>query len=129
MLTVKQITLSGIEFLWEAVNVQFMPAIRPDGKVAGPHEGGSGYEPAAVHFNQSGGGDQIKIGGGTVFVMNDHGKTVSRYDLGASEVPLVAGIDPHMTALGRTHADSFPPIVPGPDRFPASGVVGGRLSA
>jgi len=91
MLTVKQITLSGIEFLWEAVNVQFMPSIAGATHAADPI-------PAEVHFNQPGGGDQIRIGGGTVFVMNDHGKTVSRYDLGASEVPLVAGIDPHMTA-------------------------------
>jgi hypothetical protein len=32
--------------------------------------------------------DERPLTGGTIFVMNEQGKTVSRYDLGASPVPI-----------------------------------------
>lgn len=36
------------------------------------------------------GAPELPLTGGTVFVMNDNGKTVGRYDLGASMIPLEA---------------------------------------
>lgn len=48
--------------------------------------------------------DGVPFTGGTIFVMNAAGKTVSRYDLGASPVPLVGdGLrDPRLKGLAQT---------------------------
>lgn len=78
MLTVKHISLCGKETIYPAFTVEFRPA---DSK---PKQ-----EPPAknsvVAFTES---HYVvaELGDGTVFVMNEHGKTVSRYDIGASMV-------------------------------------------
>jgi len=94
MFTVKQITLSGIENIWECHTVQYYPATaRPEPQTSDvkPFCGGD-----AVAMNVVGGDAPVEIFGGTVFVMNSAGKTVSRYDLGPSTVRF--GDDPHCTA-------------------------------
>ena len=88
MLTVKQITLAGDEYLWPASNVRFVPGrLVPTDANAGapvpPHE--------LVFWTPDG---EVSIRGGTVFVMNDLGKTVSRYDLRASKIPILDTIAP-----------------------------------
>lgn len=78
-MTIKHITISGYEYLFEAANVQFIPEnVQPLPK---------GSTPARVVFHPAGviADDQpIALTGGTVFVMNSFGKTVSRYELGDS---------------------------------------------
>ena len=73
MLTVKHVRLSGQEDLYQSVTVWYSPIENqtPDGR------------PAMITMDL---GDPLT--GGTVFVMNDAGKTVARYDLGASMVPV-----------------------------------------
>lgn len=92
MMTVKHITLSGEEYIYPTTHVNFVPD-------------------AALNqvVNQVGGKDTVwlyppdhpaqPLNGGTVFVMNEHGKTVSRYDLGA----LAEELTVQNTGLG-THA-------------------------
>lgn len=95
MLTIKHITLSGIENIYQAFDVSFAPAEVPEGQsVRSKHGGGTlMFMSPTRHAEGTSVFQQINLSGGTVFVMNDHGKTVSRYDLGASDVP--HGVDPH----------------------------------
>jgi hypothetical protein len=100
MLTVKQVHLSGIETIRLAKHVEFEPeAIQKSSETPCP----SGNR--ILITLPDGGGETLY--GGTVFVMNDVGKTVSRYDLGASMVPLFHA-DPHMTAK---HDPRYPDAV------------------
>lgn len=86
MFTIKHITLSDQEFLYESEHIHF----EPKGLSNGAHEGPSEAR-IAVGFG-SVGTKMFYLTGGTVFIMNSSGKTVSRYDLGASNVPHV-GLD------------------------------------
>lgn len=72
MFTAKHISLSGIEEIHEAAEVRYIPGA--DHSTHG--------DPAVVDIGTK------RLQGGTVFVMNQFGKTVSRYDLGASPIPL-----------------------------------------
>ena len=78
MLTVKHISLSGIETIYPASSVEFRPAATKDCAPASD----SVLAFTEQHYVVA------ELTGGTVFVMNEHGKTVSRYDLGASMVPM-----------------------------------------
>lgn len=83
MMTVKHITISGEEFVYPTTHVNFVP-----GSVQDKEPGKPAPRDAVWYYNADGKASQLI--GGTVFVMNDHGKTVARYDIGASTVPLAA---------------------------------------
>lgn len=87
MLTVKHITLSGTEMIIPASRVWFYPSDDQKQSLKAVPQG-SGM--VTVVPPQSAGllAPHEDLHGGTVFVMNEHGKTVSRYDLGASMVPM-----------------------------------------
>ena len=78
MMTVKHITLSGEETVFQTTSARFTPV----------KQGHEDAAPPTVWFEAD--GVERPLTGGTVFVMNDHGKTVARYDIGASMVPLDA---------------------------------------
>jgi hypothetical protein len=80
MFTIKHIHLDGSEEIHEAKSVRFSPSnIERLMTLAGdPNE----PHPDTLWVDGS------PLTGGTAFVMNEAGKTVSRYDLGASNVPL-----------------------------------------
>lgn len=80
LFTVKHITLSDQEFLYQTANINFEPRGLTDGTDCGP---------SAPRVVLTDNGERLFLGGGTVFVMNENGKTVARYDLGASNVPIV----------------------------------------
>lgn len=80
MFSVKHITLDGTETLHQSAYVQFKPAF-DEARALIKH--GDELSVASVAL------DHMQITGGTVFVMNEAGKTVARYDLGASPVPIV----------------------------------------
>lgn len=94
MFTIKHITLSGTEIIYSGEHIRF----EPEGLCVSTNPNSS--SPAMVSFFHAK-GHQVEIGGGTVFVMNDAGKTVARYDLGASPVPIVGdGLsDPRVRGL------------------------------
>lgn len=81
MFTIKHIKVLGDEEIIQVETVRFEPGmpgfISQDGKT------GQTGTPPTVWVGER------PLSGGTVFVMNDMGKTVSRYDLGASPVPYV----------------------------------------
>lgn len=84
MMTVKHITLSGEEFVYATTHVNFVPASALANQQAG------GPPPHDTVWRYDADGRAYDLAGGTVFVMNEHGKTVARYDIGASMVPLGA---------------------------------------
>jgi len=90
MMTVKHITLSGEEFVYATSHVNFVPATALQGA---NYASGSAAVPDTV-WRYDADGVARPITGGTVFVMNEHGKTVSRYDIGASMVPLTGAGSP-----------------------------------
>jgi hypothetical protein len=96
MLTVKHITIADQEHLYEALSVSYEPG--------GACSTLTGPAPARLIAYLKDG--ETHIQGGTVFVMNENGKTVSRYDLGASSVPIVGdGLsDPRSRGLVTTKA-------------------------
>lgn len=77
MLTIKQITSSGEEYIHEAEDVTFTPA---SAKRIAPAENSVWYKARDGRLRE--------IISGSVFVMNEHGKTVAKYELGVSKVPL-----------------------------------------
>jgi hypothetical protein len=83
MLTIKHITICGEEEIRLADGVRYVPG------VGGPESAGEQMPAVMAIFAKD---DPVSMFGGTVFVMNDTGKTVARYDLGASPVPL--DVDP-----------------------------------
>lgn len=85
MFTVKHISLSGIERVNLATEVTFWPQRDPgtsERSISGKEE----IRPR-VDYTEPHGHSSYHIDG-TIFVMNDKGATVSRWDLGASPVPL-----------------------------------------
>jgi hypothetical protein len=97
MLTVKHIAADGREGLYQAYEVNFAPTpeaqrVKTRSPIESAHAGGSvmlikpAMNPGEI------GSYTLGLEGGTIFVMNDVGKTVSRYDLGASDVAY--GTDP-----------------------------------
>lgn len=101
MLTVKHIGLHGSESLYQAYEVSFEP--HPDAAktltrspIEADHAGGT-VTLTKPPMNQGElGRYMLGLVEGTVFVMNETGKTVARYDLGASPVPYktYSGYDP-----------------------------------
>ncbi len=83
MMTVKHITLSGEEFVYPTSHVNFVPA-----SAVGQQGTNSEYKPKDAVWRYDADGRAFELSGGTVFVMNEHGKTVARYDIGASMVPI-----------------------------------------
>lgn len=78
MLTVKHITLSGEEFVYTTTHTNYVPA---NAKNCAPASDSLWiYEGADERARE--------LCGGTIFVMNERGSTVARYDIGASMVPL-----------------------------------------
>lgn len=91
MLTAKHISLNGSERVFEVASFRFEPGHEMFGQ-----QGQSGTPPTIwVRYEPS--QDESPVTGGTVFLMNSGGKTVARYDLGASPVPNIIGVnsDPH----------------------------------
>lgn len=78
MFTLKHIRLSGDEDLYTSATVRYSPG--DDVRAVPP-------SPPTVWIEEKPGAPGIPLTGGTVFVMNDAGKTVARYDIGASMVP------------------------------------------
>lgn len=72
MMTVKHITLSGEEFIYPTTHVNYVPS-----KALG---GGADLPPDTVWIYPADHPAQ-PLTDGTVYVMNEHGKTVSRYEL------------------------------------------------
>ena len=72
MFTVKQIQNTGHEEIYAAQRVSYQPKWSP------PNTAGMMIPCVFVHHAS---GTEI-IDGGTVYVMNDAGKTINRYDLG-----------------------------------------------
>lgn len=98
MLTVKHIHLDGCEVIHQAHEVSFTPTpteqrAKTRSPIESAHTGGILTLTKPTMDRSESGTYFLGLEGGTIFVMNDHGKTVSRYDLGASEVPF--GVDPH----------------------------------
>lgn len=82
MLTIKHIHLSGEEMLYTSPIANYVPenATATIGLPASVW-----IEPGSKVVTS---GTRYQLTGGTVFVMNEVGKTVARYDIGASMVPL-----------------------------------------
>lgn len=94
MFTIKHISIVGEEKIFAVDGVRFTPGV--DGNAI------SSQTPPTLWLTDKG-WDERPLTGGTVFVMNDNGKTVSRYDLGASPVPIFGdGLsDPRNQGVGR----------------------------
>lgn len=88
MFSVKHISLGGVESIYEAEQVRFSGRRKSQCS-----------KPAFLRLFGPLHGVPTDLFGGTVFVMNHFGKTVSRYDLGASEVPI--------TTFNEVDRDSF----------------------
>ena len=80
MFTIKHVRLCGEEQITQVETVRFVPA-----KIGTQ---GQSETPPTLWVAERG-FDERPVTGGTVFVMNEQGKTVSRYDLGASPVPII----------------------------------------
>ena len=73
MMTIKHVARSGEEYVYATSHVNFVPT-----SALGL---GSTTPDTLWHYGSE--GDAQPITDGTVFVMNEHGKTVSKYELGA----------------------------------------------
>jgi len=85
MFTVKHIGMLGDEAIYPADKVTFLPV-----KAQEMTQAGESLPKPVPKIVLDG---ITELCGGTVFVMNDKGRTVSRYDLGASPVPIMPGVD------------------------------------
>lgn len=85
MMTVKHILQTGAEYVYGTSHVNFVPS--------GAVKGNSGAPtPPDTVWRYDADGRAHPLTGGTVYVMNEHGKTVSRYDIGLQTGPV--GIQP-----------------------------------
>jgi len=87
MFTVKHISPSGNESLYSAYEVEFIPSEQAAqcftrSPIEAAHQGGSLCLTKLVKNPGEIGTYTLGLEKGTVFVMNEHGKTVSRFDLG-----------------------------------------------
>ena len=80
MLAVKHIQLSGHEEIYLTNRVSYEPNFMPTNT--------AGVSGRPYVWLDGADKPSQQLDGGTVFVMNEMGKTVTRYDLGASMVPL-----------------------------------------
>ena len=81
MLTVKHISLSGCEAIYPAFTVEALPDCDTPNVIRD-------QRPKRLLIRNADYSELTQLTGGTVFVMNEAGRTVARYDLGASMVPL-----------------------------------------
>lgn len=88
MFTIKHIHIGGDEDIHqcEAVRYSMPTSALPSSHGDSPQ---SSATPATIWVVMRGDFVERTLTGGTIFVMNDAGKTVARYDLGASPVPIV----------------------------------------
>ena len=82
MLTIRHIHLGGEEDIFAVASFRYAPGTEKVGQQ------GQSATPQTIWVRDVAPGDERPLTGGTVFVMNENGKTVARYDLGASPVPL-----------------------------------------
>lgn len=84
MLTVNHMTTSGEEFIYPTTHINYVP------ERSGPQ---FAETPATVwHYDEE--GRAYPLTGGKVFVMNDAGGTVAKYDLGGWSGPEGPGQNP-----------------------------------
>lgn len=85
MMTIKQILSSGEEFVYPSTHVNYVP------------QGSTGYAgvdvPPTTLWRYDAEGSAIPMTEGSLFVMNEHGKTVARYSL-YGEFPLGEPVKP-----------------------------------
>jgi len=84
MFTIRHIHIGGDEELLQVDFVRYTPASKPPVTSNEPSQ--SPETVWVVEHEMSG---ERPLTGGTIFVMNEAGKTVARYDIGASPVPIV----------------------------------------
>lgn len=77
MFTIKHVSVSGGETLYSTDEVTYSPQ---QGSYVGSQLAGRVYSPATVWYRDA--KDLKPLTGGTAYVMNDNGATVSKYDLG-----------------------------------------------
>lgn len=70
MMTIKHIDLSGKEFVYPTTHINFVP---------GDRNGTTTTSPIVWRYDEEGCAHEID--NGTVYVMNEHGRTVARYNL------------------------------------------------
>ena len=85
MLTVRHIHLTGGEEIMLVHSARFAPGRGMEGRPALVN--GESATPDTLWVSFAAGQSEEPLTGGTVFVMNDLGKTVAHYDLGGSAVP------------------------------------------
>lgn len=84
MFTLKHISIRGEERLYRADSVHFTPGVE------------TAHCRSISTFKFINDGVEESLAGGTIFAMNENGKTVARYDLGASPVPIFGdGLSDH----------------------------------
>jgi|GEM_PF-3560353 len=100
MFTVKHISLIGEESLSLVATTRYTPRGLGDD----PRDPNvcSKDAPATLWVRDTANGPEYPMTGGTIFVMNDKGKTVARYDLGASPVPHLGTIEEPKTWRDET---------------------------
>lgn len=90
MFTIKHVSPSGNEALYQAIDVQFLPGVAPD--------------TGMVSYKTAAGPELHGLEGGTVYVMNEAGKTVATYRMAD---PKEAGLYGHqMTTNERAQYDA-----------------------
>lgn len=109
MFTVKHVHLDGSEELHRSTGVRFAPG--SERRKCTPVGGGETSPTPDTLWTDGG-----PLTGGTVFVMNENGKTVSRYDLGAS--PIGFSVDPHLTSHATKPSVLRDLSTPKADRLP-----------
>lgn len=87
MFTTKHIHIVGDETLLQVESVRYTPPVDMTG-CASSGQLLQSSTPATVWVVEKGDCVETPLTGGTIFVMNEAGKTVARYDLGASPVPI-----------------------------------------
>jgi hypothetical protein len=89
MLTVKHIAVSGEEMIYPTPRVNFVPSTAKEAASNGD---------SLWIYDETGRAHELY--GGTVYVMNENGKTVSRYDLGGWVLP--SAKEPKVESHGRS---------------------------
>jgi hypothetical protein len=84
MFTVKHIDIFGGETLSQVATARFAPG---NDKPSTGRQGDCSGTPNTVWVRDVPTQAEYPLTGGTIFVMNDNGKTVGRYDLGTVEEP------------------------------------------
>jgi hypothetical protein len=115
MLTIKHIGLSGHEQIHECLRVWYSPKeeVEHEQRAFAVNNPGAGMALPrdtvyAATDEPGGAGQPLTFSDGTVFVMNSHGKTVSRYDLGPSMVTFADEAKLTQHAQRERERDAYP---------------------